>query len=107
VLLLSHQNWFGHVHPIEMGYHDTVSEGNHVCEWCNVGQSNVKTWLCLLGSAYGANYNFCDSLDLEGVHCYVILGDNEPKKASCGDAKYTLERVQEDIILETYLKDDA
>jgi hypothetical protein len=46
-------------------------------------------------------------LDLEGVHCDAVLGDNEPKKASDGDAKYTLEGVQADIVLETSLKNDA
>jgi hypothetical protein len=35
-----------------------------------------------------------------------MLGDDEPKEASYGDAKYTLEGVQEDIVLSTSLKDD-
>jgi hypothetical protein len=46
-------------------------------------------------------------LDLEGVHCDVVLGDNEAKEASNGDAKYTLEGVQADIVLVTSLKDNA
>jgi len=36
-----------------------------------------------------------------------VLGDNEPKKASGGDTKYTLEGVQVDIVLEKSLKNDA
>jgi hypothetical protein len=55
VMLLNHQKWFGHVHPIEMGYHDAVSEGNHVCKWRNLGQSDVKSFLCLVGSRVGKN----------------------------------------------------
>jgi hypothetical protein len=50
--------------------------------------------------------NFCDSLDLEGIHSDVVLGDNETKEVSRGDVKYTLEGVQADIVLETSLKDD-
>jgi hypothetical protein len=46
-------------------------------------------------------------LDLEGVHCDVVLGNNEPKEASDGDAKYTLEGVQADIVLATSLKDNS
>jgi hypothetical protein len=46
-------------------------------------------------------------LDLEGVHHDVVLGDNEPKKAYGGDAKYTLEWVQVDIVWVTSLKNDA
>jgi hypothetical protein len=46
-------------------------------------------------------------LDFEGVHHDVVLGDNEPKKAFDNDAKYTLEGVQEDIVLMTSLKNDA
>jgi hypothetical protein len=38
-------------------------------------------------------WNFCDSLDLERVQCDAMLGDDEPKEASDGDAKYTLEGV--------------
>jgi hypothetical protein len=44
-------------------------------------------------------WNFWDSLDLEGVYYDVVLGDDEPKEASDGDAKYTLEGVQADIVL--------
>jgi hypothetical protein len=55
MLLLNNQNHFGHVHPIEMGYHDVLSEGNHVCEWHNMGKSVVKSWLFLVGSTVGAN----------------------------------------------------
>jgi hypothetical protein len=52
-------------------------------------------------------WNFCDSLDLEGVHCDAMLGDNEPKEVSNSDAKYTLEGVQADIVLATSLKDNS
>jgi hypothetical protein len=45
-------------------------------------------------------------LDLEGVHSDAMLGDAEPKEASDSDVKYTLERVQADIVLVTSLKDD-
>jgi hypothetical protein len=55
VFLLNHQNKFGHVHPIERGYHDVVSKQNHVHEWRNLRQSGVGSWLCLVGSAVGAN----------------------------------------------------
>jgi hypothetical protein len=55
VPLLNNQNLFGHVHPIEMGYHDAISEGNHACEWCNLGQSDVESWLWLVGSVVHAN----------------------------------------------------
>ena len=50
---------------------------------------------------------FGDSLDLEGVHCDAMLGDNEPKKASAGDKKYTLEGVEAYILLATSLKNDV
>jgi hypothetical protein len=50
---------------------------------------------------------FCDSLELEEVHSDAMLGDDEPKEESNGDAKYTLEGVQEDIVLATSLKDDS
>jgi hypothetical protein len=49
-------------------------------------------------------WNFCDILDLEGVQCDSVLGDYEPKEVSDGDAKYTLEGVQEDILLATSMK---
>jgi hypothetical protein len=52
-------------------------------------------------------WNFFDSLDLEGVYYDVVLGDNEPKEASSGDAKYTLEGVQAVIVLATPLKDNS
>jgi hypothetical protein len=52
-------------------------------------------------------WNFCDSLDLEGVHSDAVLGNDEPKEASDSDAKYTLEGVQVDIVLVTSLKDNA
>jgi len=52
-------------------------------------------------------WNFCDSLDLEGVPCDAMLGDNEPKKASAGDKKYTLEGVEAYILLATSLKNDV
>jgi hypothetical protein len=45
-------------------------------------------------------------LDLEGSHYDVVLGNDEPKEVSSGDAKYTLEGVQADIVLETLLKED-
>jgi hypothetical protein len=51
-------------------------------------------------------WNLCDGLDLEGVHCDAMLGNDEPKEVSSGDAKYTLEGVQADIVLMTSLKDD-
>jgi hypothetical protein len=51
-------------------------------------------------------WNLCDSLDLEGVHSDVVFGDDEPKEESEGDAKYTLEGVQLDIVLSTSLKED-
>jgi hypothetical protein len=44
-------------------------------------------------------------LDLEGVHCDVVLGNDEPKEAFDGDTKDTLEGIQVDIILSTSLKD--
>jgi hypothetical protein len=43
-------------------------------------------------------------LDLEGVDCDAVLGDDEPKKVSSGDAKNTLEGIQEDILLTTPVK---
>jgi hypothetical protein len=46
-------------------------------------------------------------LDLEGVHHDVILGNNEPNEAFNHDAKYTLEGVQEDIVLATLLENDV
>jgi hypothetical protein len=52
-------------------------------------------------------WNLCDSLDLEGVHSDVVLGDDEPMKTSNSEEKYTLESVQADIILSTSLKDDS
>jgi hypothetical protein len=52
-------------------------------------------------------WNFRDSLDLEGVHRDVMLGDNEPKKVSSSDAKYTFEGVQADIVLVISLENDA
>jgi hypothetical protein len=36
-----------------------------------------------------------------------MLGDNEPKKASVGDTKYTLEGVEPYILLATSLKNDV
>jgi hypothetical protein len=51
--------------------------------------------------------NFYDVLDLEGVHCDAVLGNDEPKEVSGGDAEYTLEGVQVDIVLSTSLKDDS
>jgi hypothetical protein len=36
-----------------------------------------------------------------------VLGDNEPKKVSISDTKYTLEGVQADIVLTKSLKNDA
>jgi hypothetical protein len=36
-----------------------------------------------------------------------MFGDNEPKRESNGDEKYTLEGAQEDIVLGTSLKIDA
>jgi hypothetical protein len=50
---------------------------------------------------------FCDSLDIEGVYCDVMLGDYEPKEAYGGDKKYTLEGVQVDIVLMKSLKDNS
>jgi hypothetical protein len=52
-------------------------------------------------------WNFCDSLDLEGVHCDVVLENYETNEASNGDGKYTLEGVQTDIVLVTSLKDNS
>jgi hypothetical protein len=52
-------------------------------------------------------WNFCDSLDLEGVHSDAMLGNDEPKEVSDGDAKYTLEGIQADIVLATPLKDNS
>jgi hypothetical protein len=46
-------------------------------------------------------------LDLEGVYRDSMLGENEPKEASDSDAKYTLERVQVDIVLATSLENDG
>jgi hypothetical protein len=43
------------VHPIEMGYHVAVGGENHVREWHSLGQSNVKSWFCLVGSVVGVN----------------------------------------------------
>jgi hypothetical protein len=45
-------------------------------------------------------------LDIEGVKCDAMLGDDEPKEASDGDTKYTLEGVQADIVLSTSLKEE-
>jgi hypothetical protein len=60
--LLDHQNQFGHVHPIKMGYHDAVGEGKRACEWHNLGQSIMKSWLCLVGSIVGINFEVVESL---------------------------------------------
>jgi hypothetical protein len=51
-------------------------------------------------------WNFCDSLDVEGVHCDAMLGDYEPQEVFNGNAKYTLEGVEADIVLATSLKND-
>jgi hypothetical protein len=51
-------------------------------------------------------WNFCDSLDLEGVHCDFVLGDYEFKEVSGCDVKDALEGVQADIVLSTSLKND-
>jgi hypothetical protein len=52
-------------------------------------------------------WKFYDSLDLERVHNDIVLGKYEPKEASNGDAKYTLEGIQAEIILATQLKDNS
>jgi hypothetical protein len=44
---------FGNDHPIKMGYHGAVSRENHVRKWCNLGQSDIKGWLFLVGSTVG------------------------------------------------------
>jgi hypothetical protein len=46
-------------------------------------------------------------LDLEGVDCDAVLGDDEPKEASSGDAEYALEGIQVDIVLTTPVKYNA
>jgi len=47
-------------------------------------------------------------LDLEEVYCDVMsMGDYEPKEASDDDEKYTLEGVQEYILLVTLLENDV
>jgi hypothetical protein len=46
---------FEHVLPIKMGYHDAVGGGNHVREWCSLGQRNIKSWLCLASFAVVVN----------------------------------------------------
>jgi hypothetical protein len=38
-----------------MGYHDVRGEGNHVPKWHNQGQSDVKSYLCLVGFVVGIN----------------------------------------------------
>jgi hypothetical protein len=52
-------------------------------------------------------WNFCDSLDLEGVHHDAVLGDNEHEEVSKSDAKDALEGIQANIILLTSLENDA
>jgi hypothetical protein len=51
--------------------------------------------------------NFSDGLDLERVDGDATLGNDEPKEAARGEAKYALEGVQADIVLTTPLKDDS
>jgi hypothetical protein len=46
-------------------------------------------------------------LDLEGVDCDVVFGDDEPEEASNGDTKYTLEGIQVDIVPTTPVKYNA
>jgi hypothetical protein len=46
-------------------------------------------------------------LDLEGVYCDAVLGENQPKEASGGDEKYTFEGVQADIVVVTPLKENS
>ena len=46
-------------------------------------------------------------MDPEGVDGDAALGNNELKEASDDDAKYTLERVQVDIVLAKSLKDNS
>jgi hypothetical protein len=43
-------------------------------------------------------------LDLEGVYYEATWGNDESKEASNGDIEYTLEGVQESIVLMTPLK---
>jgi hypothetical protein len=93
-----------------MGCHGVVSEGSHVPEWRNRGQSDVKSYLFLVSFAAGVNSEegeFCDGLDLEGVYCDTMLGNDEPKEVSSGDAEYTLEGIQADIVLTTPVKDNV
>jgi len=46
-------------------------------------------------------------LELEAIYGDATLGNYEPKEASNGDAEYTLEGVQADIVLTTPLEDDT
>jgi hypothetical protein len=45
-------------------------------------------------------------LDLEGVEGDGALGNDEPKEASDGDIKYSLEGLQAYTVLMTPMKDD-
>jgi hypothetical protein len=46
-------------------------------------------------------------LDFEGIYGNTTLGNNKTEEVPCGDTKHTLERIQEDVVLATPLKDDS
>jgi hypothetical protein len=46
-------------------------------------------------------------LNFEGVYGNTALGNNKTEEVPCGDAEHTLERIQEDVVLTTPLKDDS
>jgi hypothetical protein len=54
--------WFGHVHPIKMGYHDAVGEGNRAHKWHNMGQSIVQSWIFFVGSVVSINFEVVEFL---------------------------------------------
>jgi hypothetical protein len=51
--------------------------------------------------------NFHDGLDLEGVNCNVMLGDDKPKEASNSDVEHALEGIQADGVLTTPFEYDS
>jgi hypothetical protein len=46
-------------------------------------------------------------LDFKGVHGDTTLGNDKTEEAPYGDTENTLERVQENVVLMTPLKDDS
>jgi hypothetical protein len=45
----------GHVQPSKMGFHDVVSKGNCVREWCSLGQITIESYPFPVG--YGVDVN--------------------------------------------------